>query len=346
MSAMDPDVKKNADTLFEHANMESADAVRADKQSAAHRRALFNKGTLPISGVDIERELQIYEAHIERCMNARLNSYQRAYSETNRTPSEQDFGNILKECKEVWDLAVKSSTRALRQFAGSQSPIGEPVIETMVKGSAGHGHDRVLLKFKVWKAKAQLKPSSAKAAEREKQRDVLVPTYNRAEFEFDLPNLTPQSGEKRPCSLLFLDIDKFKFINDTLLHAAGDRVLKTCADVLLRVCEGKGSVYRYGGDEFCVLLPNHSLEEAVAVAGRILREARAIRSEELPDGLSTSIGAACFPESAGDHTELLSRADEAMYVSKKAGGNQVSKACPGQEKREDSASRLKVWERL
>jgi diguanylate cyclase (GGDEF)-like protein len=185
-----------------------------------------------------------------------------------------------------------------------------------------------LLKWKAWRAKTQLKPTPAEVVEREKQRDVLVPTYNRVEFDLDLPSLISQSNEERPCSLLFLDLDEFGAINNSLGHPAGDVALKACADVLLRACVGKGMAYRYGGDEFCALLPNHSIEEATAVAQRMLLEVRAIKRYELPDGFTTSIGVASFPESAGDHTDLLSRADAAMYVSKKAGGNQVSKAFP------------------
>ena len=195
----------------------------------------------------------------------------------------------------------------------------------MVQNGSGRGHDRVLGKFKIWKAKVRLKASSARGSEPEKQRDVLG-LFNKAQFELDLPTVSAASSKERPCSLLFLDLDKFKSINDTLGHQAGDRVLKERADALLRACSGKGMLYRNGGDEFCVLLPNYSFDEALAVANRILREVRAIRTKELPNGLSTSIGAACSPDSAGNHSELLSRADEAMYASKRAGGNQVSKA--------------------
>jgi diguanylate cyclase (GGDEF)-like protein len=169
------------------------------------------------------------------------------------------------------------------------------------------------------------------SSEPTKECDVLQ-VYSKAQFERDLPTVTSESSEMHPYSLLFLDLDKFKGINDTLGHQAGDRVLKVCAEALHRACSEKGEVYRYGGDEFCVLLPNHSLDEGLAVASRILREARAIRMPELPDGLSASIGAACIPECARDHDELLARADEAMYVSKTAGGNQVSKADSAERK--------------
>ena len=279
-------------------------------------------------------------------MEAKLTSYKQAYDEAARYPSEQDFNDILIECQATRDSEVSRAAGAVARVVGSSAPgmeLSREHIVGMLQSSSAQGHERVLGKWKVWKAKPQLKPAPAKVVEREKQRDGLVPTYNQAEFELDLPSLTSESSAARPCSLVVLDLDHFKSINDSLGHPAGNRVLKTCAELLLQACDGKGTVYRNGGDEFCVLLPNHSLDEAAAVAERILREARAIRTEELTKGLSTSIGAACFPESATDYTELFSQADAAMYVSKKAGGNQVSKARSGQPNPdEDSVRRLNV----
>jgi len=98
------------------------------------------------------------------------------------------------------------------------------------------------------------------------------------------------------------------------------------SDAVLRACKGKGTAYRYGGDELCILLPNHSIDESLAVAERVRREVRAIRTDELLDGLSTSIGVACFPESCADSSKLVWEADTAMYISKKAGGDRVSEA--------------------
>jgi diguanylate cyclase (GGDEF)-like protein len=329
---MDEDLKKYADTLYESARMESSRTLRHARSETAQKRA-WNRADLPLSGPDIQLMLKVYDDHIGRCMGARIDSYQAAYTEAGRTPSVQDFDDILKEFQAVRLLEIGHAAGAIKQSIGARALVGVPGLnfQADLENSSAHAHDRVLEKWKVWKAKTQLKPAPAKAQEREKQYDVLVPTYNKAEFALDLPNLTSTSSATQPCSLLFVDLDKFKSINDTLGHPAGDRVLKAFADALLRACYKKGTVYRTGGDEFCVTLPNHSLAEATAVAERILREVRAIRTEELPNGLSTSIGAACLPESAGDHTELLSQADDAMYVSKDARGNRVSKASTAAE---------------
>jgi len=301
---VDRKIKEYADTLYLDGLMESAETVRKDRVAQAQRRAALSPTPLPTSGVDIQNQARIYDAHVERCMDARLSSYQVAFADTSQTPSEEDFSTILNDCKAVRDLEVQKSTRGLKEFVGSHSPVGAPVIENMVQNGSGHGHDRVLRKFKIWKAKMQLRPLPAKHSEPKKELDVLG-VYSKIQFERDFPGITSKGSEARPCSLLFLDLDRFKSINDTLGHQAGDRVLKIYADALRRVCDEKGSVYRNGGDEFCVLLPNHSLDEAFALASRILREVRAIRTEEIPNGLTTSIGVACVPECSEDHGELL-----------------------------------------
>ena len=160
-----------------------------------------------------------------------------------------------------------------------------------------------------------------------KRMDSLLPLFDRSEFDADLAELMLTSDLAAPGTLIMLDIDKFKAINDTFLHEVGDRVLKGIAQVLLRVAEKKGgSAYRYGGDELCTLLRNFSIGEGAAVAERIRREIGATQIEGVPQKVTASIGVACFPESTTDRGQLLRVADEAMYKSKNAGGNQVSLA--------------------
>lgn len=346
---MDEDIKKYSDTLYETARTEAHQARGGERSGAVRQRTLSPSGALGLSGSQVQALVKTYVNTIERCMEARLASYKQAYTEAARCPSEQDFNDILIECQATRKADVARSTQAMVRAihpSASGSPFTPEYLEKMIESGSAQGHDLVLGKWKTWKAKTQLKPAPAKVAEREKQCDGLVPTYGQAEFEHDLPDFTLHGSDARPCSLVVLDLDEFKSINDSLGHPAGNRVLKTCAELLLQACDGKGTVYRNGGDEFCVLLPNHSLEEAAAVAERILREARAAKTEELPNGLRVSIGVASFPESDGVHTELFSRADAAMYVSKKAGGNQVSRACCAQPKPEGSMSTLEVWKRL
>jgi hypothetical protein len=94
--------------------------------------------------------------------------------------------------------------------------------------------------------------------------------------------------------------------------------------------------------KFCVLLPNHSIVEGTAVAERIRLEVQAIRMDEIPGGLSTSIGASCFPECVAEPSELFKAADTAMYKSKNEGRNRVSTANgvpPQQDSKKDKKRR-------
>jgi diguanylate cyclase (GGDEF)-like protein len=127
-----------------------------------------------------------------------------------------------------------------------------------------------------------------------------------------------------PVSLLFFDIDHFKRVNDEEGgHAVGDEALVAVAEITKAVVEGKGTAFRYAGDEFIVLLPNHTTDEAVAVAERLRRAVNtsALTSRSLT--LSLSIGIAVAPEHARDLAGLKAAADKALYDAKRLGRNLV-----------------------
>jgi len=341
---MDPKIKKYADSLYEQAGGEANQKARNERtkymQLRASRRgdAVMLSGGfgtsastfMPLSGPDTQHLVNIQTELIERGMTERLESYQKAYSEADCTPTDQEFANILNECEAVRSLMTKQAATAIREFIASHGG-GVPFLpdEAHIEQGSARGHDRVLQKWKTWRAKAQLKRVGVKSPEREKHFDGLMPIYSRAEFDQDLAELTANSTAAAPYSILFMDLDKFKSINDGPGgHEAGDRALIAFGKAVLAVAQGKGSAYRYGGDEVCVILPNHTIDEAVAIAERIRREVQAIKPAERPDGLSSSIGVATFPESTSDASKLCSVADSAMYVSKKAGGDRVSAAEP------------------
>lgn len=123
--------------------------------------------------------------------------------------------------------------------------------------------------------------------------------------------------------LIFIDIDKFKDINDTLGHKTGDEVLKNVARLLNLAVRDEDVVARFGGDEFLILLPGLSCEEDVKIIStRILNSPyRCMLIDESELYLSFSLGASFFPKSGQTIDELITTADEAMYISKKNGGN-------------------------
>ncbi len=145
-------------------------------------------------------------------------------------------------------------------------------------------------------------------------RDPLTGTFDRGCLFKDLEHMAAVSNYKKiPLYLLFIDLNNFKTINDILGHATGDRVLISQAHELRNQVRGFGNVYRYGGDEFCVVICGGDDEKINALARRI-----ELASEQAPGGISVSasVGVAAYED---DETveEFIKRADGKMYHNKK-----------------------------
>ncbi|GMA56415.1 diguanylate cyclase [Alicyclobacillus sacchari] len=157
--------------------------------------------------------------------------------------------------------------------------------------------------------------------------DFLTGLNNTRLFDAALNELTAHAIHgAEPLSILAIDIDHFKSVNDTYGHPAGDAVLQQLA-VLLRSCKGsRDIVSRNGGEEFTVLMPQCSLIEARDMAEKI-RGTVERNPFALPDGrvisITVSLGVACLPESSNDTDTFLQLADDALYLAKKQGRNQV-----------------------
>ncbi|MDP5132804.1 MAG: sensor domain-containing diguanylate cyclase [Paraglaciecola sp.] len=126
--------------------------------------------------------------------------------------------------------------------------------------------------------------------------------------------------------VLFIDVDKFKAVNDNYGHTLGDRVLEQIAQRLLHCVRDSDTVGRIGGDEFIVLLNNIANTDTVMnVAEKMCRAvAQPFIFLGVSLDLSLSIGIAAYPEHGGDSETLLQLADDAMFKAKKAGGNRVN----------------------
>jgi len=134
--------------------------------------------------------------------------------------------------------------------------------------------------------------------------------------------------ENQGASLLMIDMDNFKLINDQYGHLTGDAVLKAVGLCLSDELRDYDSVGRFGGEEFVALLGGVNAETAVNIANRVLDRIRVIeievRDSTIPlQGLSASIGIACYPENGSDLEDLLHTADSALYRAKHAGRDRV-----------------------
>ena len=157
--------------------------------------------------------------------------------------------------------------------------------------------------------------------------DELTGVANRRSFVGALKRESARSARYQlPYSLIFVDLDYFKNINDRFGHTVGDRALRAVAEGIRGCLRKTDHLSRYGGDEFAILLPQTELEAALEVAGRIrsvVSCSRIICEREELD-LSVSIGvASCDSSHASDWKRLLNDADQALYAAKEGGRNRV-----------------------
>lgn len=165
------------------------------------------------------------------------------------------------------------------------------------------------------------------------QMDDLTEVYNRRRFDELLGVEIARSDRYRgPLSLLMIDLDHLKVINDTFGHRTGDEVLKRIAELLKKSVRNCDVVARYGGDEFVVILVETAKADAMSAANRLARligAAGVEQNEALPEGdrwVTVSIGVASYPTDARGRSELMEKADQALYEAKAHGGNSVSPA--------------------
>ncbi|MYM61776.1 sensor domain-containing diguanylate cyclase [Pseudomaricurvus sp. HS19] len=157
--------------------------------------------------------------------------------------------------------------------------------------------------------------------------DSLTGLYNRHHFDEKLKTECARASRfDEPLSLLAIDIDNLKPINDQYGHSIGDMALVWVASTLRDNVREIDVPVRWGGDEFMLLLPNTSLDQAGILAEKLQQRVSLLTLEsELPTSVSISIGAAQLRSNEGPQ-ELLDRADSALYKAKHNGGGQVSQA--------------------
>jgi diguanylate cyclase (GGDEF)-like protein len=137
------------------------------------------------------------------------------------------------------------------------------------------------------------------------------------------------SRKKQSISILFLDLDHFKRFNDTFGHDAGDLVLQSLANLFRNFFRATDICCRYGGEEFAIILPESSSEDAAARAEALCSEVKRLRLQyknQLLGTLTVSIGVAAFPEHGSTCLGLLKIADQCLYESKTRGRDRVTVA--------------------
>ena len=157
-------------------------------------------------------------------------------------------------------------------------------------------------------------------------QDALTGLYNRRYFDDTLAReMARAERDGTSVSLMVLDVDRFKQINDTYGHEAGDEVLRHIGQLILQSARQADVACRLGGEEFCVLYPGMALAHARERAEQLLRrlQGHVVPTPEAPLCVTASIGLAEYPTDAPDGSRLLAAADQALYAAKRGGRDQV-----------------------
>ncbi|MBF8275698.1 MAG: hypothetical protein HW390_771 [Candidatus Brocadiaceae bacterium] len=176
-------------------------------------------------------------------------------------------------------------------------------------------------------------------------RDPLTNLFNRRRFQEELHTCLSQSQRyKLNGALLFIDLDNFKYVNDTLGHRTGDTLLKVVSELLKKRLRTTDTLARLGGDEFAIILHRTDQVQALTISKEIVDLIRrfAMVKEGETLGVTASIGIALFPDHGFDSEILLTYADLAMYQAKEEGRN---RCCFYTHERKTQIEMLQVWKK-
>ncbi len=161
----------------------------------------------------------------------------------------------------------------------------------------------------------------------ESTKDFLTGLNNVRQFDILFNNISQMTMRKHEdLSMLFIDIDFFKKINDTYGHNAGDSVLKSLSTILTSTCRTYDMVSRNGGEEFSILLLDRSSEKAIEIAERLrinVENSDFFIADNKSINITISVGVSSYPEKTSQINNLIENADTALYQAKKTGRNKV-----------------------
>ncbi len=261
----------------------------------------------------------------------------------------QDARDALGELKnEIYDLVITDlkmpifpGIRFIKE-AKKISPssvlivmTGFPSVETAVKcmklGAADYiakpldrEYLNLIVRKVLYKRTLEKRAAEREYYERISRIDGLTGLYNRGYF-YNLMDseISRAARYKHNFSLLMIDIDDFKRINDTYGHQVGDEVLKELASLLNSFIRKNDAVARYGGEEFAIILPQTAKEDGHLFGNRVVNGIASSKVKEISqdDRLTVSAGLAGYPDDAHTQKDLIKKADDALYHAKRMGKN-------------------------
>ena len=233
---------------------------------------------------------------------------------------QQSFLNPVRDCLDSGETMISERGTILTGKDGVQRHIGFSV--ALVRNPAGDRQGTVLVFNDISLVCAEERKLAHTAS-----HDALTGLPNRLSFLSTLSGCMASAKRERDSHCLcFVDLDRFKQVNDTGGHAAGDAVLKEVAQIILKTCPADHVAARLGGDEFAVLMPNCGIPQGEWTANRLIR---AIRKTEFRHAGETyrvgaSIGATAIDLDSPELSEVLHQADMACYAAKERGRNRLS----------------------
>ncbi|MDK9694719.1 MAG: GGDEF domain-containing protein [Sulfurimonas sp.] len=167
-----------------------------------------------------------------------------------------------------------------------------------------------------------------KTLEETSNLDPLTKVFNRRALTSYLSEVCSNKGVPYSLHLIMLDIDNFKTINDKYGHITGDKILIFISNILKKTLRDGDKVFRYGGEEFTVIINRNTDEQCELIANRLLTLVSSNRLIYMGERIAVTTSIGVTKLHAGDTPDsLLSRADKALYISKRNGKNMVSKVC-------------------
>ncbi|WP_407330848.1 GGDEF domain-containing protein [Enterovibrio sp. 27052020O] len=242
-----------------------------------------------------------------------------------------DLGHSIDDTvqdTQAFQNILNSSVSRLEDVKSQSDISGESqvVLQDLLKGSQHLLQATSQYQLHVSTQKSEIDSLKQQLKEYQKQatHDALTGAFNRRAFEQQLDDLLRQKSEM---CLVMVDIDHFKSFNDEFGHQMGDKVLKIVAQRLQQSIETNGMVFRYGGEEFSVLMPQMSLKGAYQIAEKTRKSLERLsvtdkRSGQKINSITASFGVAQF-QIGEQGAQFVARADEALYDAKNRGRNRV-----------------------
>jgi diguanylate cyclase (GGDEF)-like protein len=242
--------------------------------------------------------------------------------------------NIRKD-----DLFIESETSFVRSIACIPMVVYDEVIGVINVTNKKKGQEFTNQDIKMLKAIADQAAVAVNKAQLWDMAvtDSLTGLYVRRYFMVKLQEEIHRAERyKKVISVIMVDLDRFKNINDTYGHDAGDRALESISNFLKKNIRDVDAIARYGGEEFVMLVPDADKEAAFGLAERLREELAGIKVGNMPP-ITVSLGIATFPTDGTEVEDLIRKADAAMYEAKRAGRNNTVKYADDLQSKQDTA---------